>query len=95
MKRHWTDEKDKRHIILGLIKEITWWILLPHTVPAVDSIPTISLHQLLIVGLTRVDGFVRAKNPAAGVGRNKIAPPVPPVRPCTEALSIRTRPDAT
>ena len=95
MKRHWTDEQDKRHIIQRLLEEITGWVLLPLTVPAVVMIPTISLHELLVVGLTRVEGFVRAENPSAGVSRNQIAPSIPPVRPSTETLPVRTRPDPT
>ena len=95
MKWHGTDEKDKWNITHRLIEEVTGWVFLALTVPAVVMIPTISLLQCLIVGLTRVDGFVGTENPSARVGRNQIAPPVLPVRPCTETLSVWARPDAT
>ena len=68
---------------------------MPLTVPAVVRIPTIVLLQLLIVGLTRVDGFVRTENPSAGVGRDQIASSIPPIRPSPKTLPVGTRPDPT
>ena len=68
---------------------------MPLTVPAVVWIPTVYLLQCLVVGLTRIDGFVRTENPSARVGRNQIASPVPPVRPTAKTLAVRARPDAT